>query len=217
MATTLPTEDNILYTTFCGQMKRAVGQTIWSAFTSHLWARDNHKSICEWGIDTGFRVKVWVGMIRANAVGPYLLPERLTAPQYWDFLVNDILRLQVLLLAVRQIWYQYVAGSVHYGEDVQKCLNRTYLGVQKLTLLRLSMDLTPIKMFMCRLRNRDVYSVPSRTVENSVTRFQAAVISVGINIWRCVGEKEVWLTAACIKIGVRFKNLLSRGAKGLTI
>jgi len=65
-----PKEDNILYTTFCGQMKRAVGQTILSAFTSHLWAGDNHNAICEWGIDIGFRVKVWVGMMRVNAVGP---------------------------------------------------------------------------------------------------------------------------------------------------
>jgi hypothetical protein len=198
-------------------MKRAVGQTIWSAFTSHLWARDNHNSICEWGIDTGCRVKVWVGMIRANAVSPYLLTEWLTARQYWDFLENDILGLQVLL-AVRQIWYQYAAGPVHYGEDIQKFLNRTYLGLQKLTLLRLSMHLTPTKIFMCRLRNRHFYSVPSRTVENSVTRFQAAVTSVGVNIWWCVGEKEVWITAACIKIeGVRFENLLSRGANDLTI
>jgi hypothetical protein len=127
-----PKEDNILHTTFCGQMKRAVCQTIWSAFTSHLWARDNHNFICEWGIDAGFRVKAWVGTIRNNAVGPYLLPERLTARQYWDFLESDILGLQVLPLAVRQIWCQHAAGTLLYGEDVQKCLNRTYLCVEEL-------------------------------------------------------------------------------------
>jgi hypothetical protein len=170
-----PMEDNILDTTFCAQMKRAV--------------RHNHNSICEWGIDTGFRVNAWVGTIRAKAVGPYLLPERLTARQFWDFLENDTLGLQVLPLAVRQIWRQHAAGPVHYGEDVQNCPNRTYLGVEELTVLRLSIDLTPTKMFMFRLRNRHVYSVASRTVENSVTRLQAAVTSVGINIRRCVGKK----------------------------
>lgn len=119
-------------------------------------------------------------MIRANAIGPYLLTERLTARQYWDFLENDTLVLQVLPLAVRQLWCQHTPGAVRYGEDVQKCLNGTYLGVEELTLLHLSMDLTPTKMFMWRLRNRHVYSVTSRTVENSVTRIQAAVTSVGV-------------------------------------
>ena len=92
------------------------------------------------------------------------------------------MRLQALPLSVRQIWCQHAAGPVHYGEDVQKCLNRTYLGVEELTLLRLSMDLTPTKMFMCRLRNRHVYSVPSRTVKNSVTRLEAAVTYVEVKI-----------------------------------
>jgi hypothetical protein len=52
--------------------------------------------------------------------------------------------------------------------------------MEELALLRLSMDPTSTKMFMCRLRNRYVYSVPSRTTENSVARLQAAVTSVGV-------------------------------------
>lgn len=75
---------------------------------------------------------------------------------------------------------------------------------------RLPMDLTPIKMFMCRLRNGHVYSVTSCAIEDSVARLQAAVTCVDVNALRRVQEK-VWRTVVCLKIdGGRFKNLVSQ-------
>jgi hypothetical protein len=67
------------YTTFCGQMKRVLCMTVCSMSTSHLWAWNNPHAIRECGYQVRFSVSVWAGIVGDIVMGPYLLPDRLTA------------------------------------------------------------------------------------------------------------------------------------------
>jgi hypothetical protein len=60
------------------------------------------------------------GIIRAIVMGSYLLPDRLAAQQYCDFIETVLLGLpEDVSLAVRQsLWFQHNGASTHYGEDV---------------------------------------------------------------------------------------------------
>jgi hypothetical protein len=54
-----------------------------------------------------------------------------------------------------------------------------------------------------------VYTVPSRTIENLVARLQAAVTMVDANMLRRVRENAVWPAAVCLEMdGGRFEHLL---------
>jgi hypothetical protein len=66
-------------------------------------------------------VGVSTGIIRNTAVGP-LLPDRLNAQRYCDFLVTVLPGLlEDGPLAVRQgLWFQHERAPVHYVEDVQQ-------------------------------------------------------------------------------------------------
>jgi hypothetical protein len=63
-------------------------------------------------------------------VGPYLLPDRLTAQRYRDFLETVLPGLlEDVPLAVRQsLWFQHDGAPAHCGEDVRQWLNATYPG-----------------------------------------------------------------------------------------
>jgi hypothetical protein len=77
-----------------------------------------------------FNIGVWAGVIENIVVGSYLLPDRLTAQRYLDFLENIVPGLlQDVLLAMRQrLWFQHAGESVHLGEDVRGWLKVTYPG-----------------------------------------------------------------------------------------
>jgi hypothetical protein len=59
---------------------------VFKAHISHLWARDNPHAIRERGYQFRFSVSVWAGIVGDIVMGPYLLPDRLTAQRYRDFL-----------------------------------------------------------------------------------------------------------------------------------
>jgi hypothetical protein len=87
--------------------------------SNHLWAQDNSYAICECQYQVRFSVSIWAGFIRDIVMGPYLLPERLTAQWYHDFLETVLLELlQDVPLAMRQrLWFLHETTPVHYGED----------------------------------------------------------------------------------------------------
>jgi hypothetical protein len=62
---------NILWTDEACFMREGV----FNVHNSHLWAWNNPHAICE----CGFSVNIWIGIVGDIVVGPYLLPDRLTA------------------------------------------------------------------------------------------------------------------------------------------
>lgn len=56
--------------------------------TSHVWTRNNPRDILEIGYKIRSSVSFWTGVVEGVVVGPHLLPGRLTAQRYSDFLEN---------------------------------------------------------------------------------------------------------------------------------
>jgi hypothetical protein len=54
-----------------------------------------------------------------------------------------------------------------------------------------------------------VYAVLPRTIKDLMTRLQAAVTTVDVNMFGCVEENAVWYTSICLEMArYRFKQLL---------
>jgi hypothetical protein len=58
---------------------------VFNVHNSHLWARDNPHAIRKRGYQVRFSVSVWAAIVGDIVVGPYLIPDRLTAQRYRDF------------------------------------------------------------------------------------------------------------------------------------
>jgi hypothetical protein len=150
---------------------------------SHLWARDNPHAIRKRGYQVRFSVSVWAGISWDIVLGPYLLPDRLTANLYRDFLENVLPGLlEDVPLAVRQkLWFQHDGTPAHFGEDVRQWLNATYPG----RWIRCG---GPIAW---RPQSPDLTSMAPRAVEVLVARLQAAVTTVDANRLRHVRDNAV--------------------------
>jgi hypothetical protein len=100
---------------------------VFNVLNSHLWAQDNPHAIRERGYQVRFSVSVWDGIVGDIVVGLYLLPDRLTAQRYRDFLETVLSGLlEYEPLAVRQkLWFQHDGAPAHYGEDVRQWLDVT--------------------------------------------------------------------------------------------
>jgi hypothetical protein len=100
---------------------------VFNIHNNHLWAQDNPHAVCECQYQVCFSVSIWAGFVRDTVMGPYLLPERLTAQWYHDFLGIVLLQLlQGIHLAMGQrLWFLHDSAPVHYGEDDWQWLNMT--------------------------------------------------------------------------------------------
>jgi hypothetical protein len=49
---------------------------------SHVWAEDNPHVVVQFRLQQQFIINVWAGIIGDVLVGPYVLPQRLTANSY---------------------------------------------------------------------------------------------------------------------------------------
>jgi hypothetical protein len=105
-------------------------QGVFKVHNSHLWARDNPHAIRERGYQVRFSVSFWAGIVWDIVVGPYLLPDRLTAQRYRDFLETVLPGLpEDVPLAVRQgLWFHQNGAPAHYGEDIRQWLKAIYPG-----------------------------------------------------------------------------------------
>jgi hypothetical protein len=65
-----------------------------------------------------FSISFWAGIIGNIVMGPYLLPDRLTAQRHHDFLETVLPGLlEDVPLAVRQrLWFQHDGAPAHYGK-----------------------------------------------------------------------------------------------------
>jgi hypothetical protein len=59
----------------------------------HIWAHQNPNAICPRNLKCEFSVSVWAGVFENRLIGPYLLPPRLTAEAFRNFLDYHFLNL----------------------------------------------------------------------------------------------------------------------------
>jgi hypothetical protein len=97
---------------------------------SHLWTWDNPHAIHKHGYQVRFSFGISVGIIRDIIVGPYLIPNRLPAQWYHNFLDSLLTgRVENLSAAVRhRLWFQHDGAPVHDGEGIWQWLNVKYPG-----------------------------------------------------------------------------------------
>jgi hypothetical protein len=174
---------------------------------SHLWARDNPHAIRERGYQVRFSVNVWVVIVGDIVVGLYLLPDRLTAQRYRDFLETVLPGLlEDVPRAVKQrLWFQHDGALANCGEDVQQWLNAACPGRWigrggPIAWPPRSPDQTPMYFFLWGHLKEQVYAVPPRTIEDLVTRIQSALTGVDANMLRRVRENAVRRTAVCLEM-----------------
>jgi hypothetical protein len=86
-----------------------------------LWAQDNSHAFQEYGYHILFSVNIEAVNSGDIVVGSYLLPGRLTAQKYHNFVNASLLGLikDVSLAVWQSLWFQHGGASAHYGQGVQ--------------------------------------------------------------------------------------------------
>jgi hypothetical protein len=151
-----------------------------------------------------------------HCLGHYLVPDRLTAQRYRDFLETVLLGcLEDMTLTVRQcLWFQNDGAPANSGEDVRQWLkvaySRRWTGCRRPIAWPLrSPDLTPMDFVLWGHLKEHVYAVHPTTIEDVMARLQVTVTTVDSNMLRCVRENAVRRTAVCLEMdGGRFERLL---------
>jgi len=93
-------------------------ECVFIIYDSTLWAQDNSHAFQE----CGYQILFIVNIEAVNfVVGSYLLPGRLTAQKYHNFVNTPLPRLikGVPLVVWQSLWFQRDGVSAHYGQDVQ--------------------------------------------------------------------------------------------------
>jgi hypothetical protein len=95
---------------------------------THYWADANPYRIRETNFQHRFAVNVWAGIIGNVLIGPWILPQRLNADIYLNFLRNSLPELlEELPLAVRaEMWFMHDGAPPHLSRNVRNFLNVTY-------------------------------------------------------------------------------------------
>lgn len=144
----------------------------------HVWAHENPRAIRPTHFQHEFSVNVWLGIIGDNICGPHILPPRLNAVSFFEFLDENIP--DVLPLHVRHnSWLQLDGAPAHYGIQVRNWLNANYprrwigRGGPVAWPAR-SPDITPLDFFAWGFLKEKVYSSPVNTRDELIDRINNA-------------------------------------------
>ena len=103
---------------------------IFNAHNSHVWELDNPHATFIWGYQQWFAVNIWAGVVGSILIGPYILPQRLTAAKYavfqWEVL--PMLMENVLLAVRKNTWFKHDGAPAHFGEVARDHLTATFGG-----------------------------------------------------------------------------------------
>lgn len=93
----------------------------------HQWQEDNPHSTIEKSYQQRFHVNVWMGTFGNYLVGPYILPNRLDAGRYLEFLriILPYLLEDVPLMTRCNMWFMHDGAPPHFGQNVRNHLNNT--------------------------------------------------------------------------------------------
>lgn len=88
---------------------------IFNYHNEHFWAHENPHMVHESNYQVRFSVNVWAGIIGDQLVGPCVIPERLNADNYLEFLNANLPGLleDIPLLVRRDMWVQIDGAPSH--------------------------------------------------------------------------------------------------------
>lgn len=116
--------NRILWTDEC-TLKR-VG--IFNVRNTHCWSIENPHQVRRDHFQHQFSINLWAGIICGELIGPFRLPERVTAPIYLEFLQHELgALLEEVPLQTRSVmWLQHDGAPAHYGRQVREYLDTRY-------------------------------------------------------------------------------------------
>lgn len=147
----------------------------------HSWQLENPHVMRQDRSQYQFKINLWAGIINGQIIGPFELPETLTAERYLGFLQTD---LPVLLESVPteirdSMWLQNDGCPAHYAVRVREHLNVAYpnrwIGrLGPILWPPRSPDLNPLDFFYWGCLKEDVYKEPINNIEELRTRILTA-------------------------------------------
>lgn len=123
----------------------------------HSWAEENPHAVCKTKLQHKFSLNVWAGIVGNTLLAPFILPRRIDAAEYLQFLNEHLpALLEDTPLDVRQaMWYMHDGAPMHSTITVKQRLDLKYpsrwIGRGNETPIfwpARSPDLTPIDFFL---------------------------------------------------------------------
>lgn len=95
---------------------------------AHNWSDVNPHATRQQRFQHRFSVNVWAGILGDTLLGPHVLPQRLNAASYLEFLENVLPNYldDVPLLTRTQMWFMHDGAPPHFSRRVRDFLNATY-------------------------------------------------------------------------------------------
>ena len=184
---------------------------------SHIWHDENPHAVAPRRHQQQFSVNMWAGILGENII-VYLLPARLSANIYLDFLQNILpLLLQNIPLNLRNnMWFQHDGAPPHFGVNVRQYLDQRFpqrwigRGGPVAWPAR-SPDLNPLDFFLWGYLKSLVYETPVRNEEDLLAKIMASCTHVEAipGIFQRVRESMTRRCNLCIEAnGQHFEQLL---------
>ncbi|CAH1998540.1 unnamed protein product [Acanthoscelides obtectus] len=94
----------------------------------HMWSHENPHAVRERNFQHEFSVNVWIGIYRNRLFRPYLLPARLNAATFLEFLKAEHANMwDAVMLDLRRLaWSQLDGCPAHYSRIVRNWLDENY-------------------------------------------------------------------------------------------
>ena len=195
---------------------------IFNSHNSHVWPVANPHAASVHHHQRRFAVKVRAGIMNDFLIGPYLLPQLLSAQIYCVFLEKKLPEMmeKILLALRRNMWLQHDRAVVHFARQVWEHLITTYnnhwIGQGgPVAWPPRSPDLTPIHFFLCDHIKALIIMSPVDSKED----FIAHIVKAAATIRKKPGIFESHQSLQCrhwlrIEIGGRtFEHLLQISIK----
>lgn len=165
-----------------------------------------------------FSINCWAGIVGDCIIGPYLLPPRLNAESYLNFLEHELppLMEDVPLGIRRNLFFMHDGAPPHRGHFVTEWLNENFQGrwignnSPHVTWPPRSPDLNAMDFFFWGAMKDRVYAVPIRTREQLHERILAAAEEIRQipNIHTKIRQNFVSRLQACVENGSHFEHVL---------
>lgn len=148
----------------------------------HHWSDENPRVVRRTNFQHRFSVNLWAGIIGDQIIGPIVLPNRLNAEEYFNFLQNDLIDL--LPLNVRHefqqnMHFQHDGAPAHFGRNVRIWLNHNFPGRWigrggPIPWPPRSPDLNPLDFYFWGCMKALVYATEVNTREELLQRINQA-------------------------------------------
>lgn len=99
-----------------------------NSHNTHFWSNENPRVVRRTNFQHRFSFNVWAGIIGDTLIGPFILPNRLNANSYLNFLSNDLAGLleDIPIRTRLEMFYQHDGAPAHFGRFVRNWLNENF-------------------------------------------------------------------------------------------